>query len=116
MSTVEQGRRGEDRVAALLARRGYQLLERNYRCKLGEIDVVAADGDTLVFVEVRTRSRGDRGSALETVRAGKQRRIARVAQHYLSFRRPGYDKCRFDVVGITGDDVVIVKDAFRLGV
>jgi len=115
MSTVEQGRRGEDRVAALLADRGYRIVDRNYRCKLGEIDLVAVDGDTLVFVEVRTRSRGDRGNALETVRAGKQRTIARVAQHYLSFRRPRFERCRFDVVGITDGELVIVKDAFRVG-
>jgi putative endonuclease len=116
MSTVEQGRRGEDRVAALLARSGYRIVDRNYRCKLGEIDLVAVDGDTLVFVEVRTRTSGERGTALETVRGKKQQRIARVAQHYLAYRRPTQQSCRFDVVGITGDDVVIVRDAFRIGI
>jgi len=113
MSTAEQGRRGEDRVAELLADRGYRIVDRNYRCKLGEVDLIAFERDTLVFVEVRTRSRGDHGSALETVGAAKQRRIARVAQHYIAMRRPRFDRCRFDVVGITGDDVTVVVDAFR---
>ena len=90
------------------------IVERNYRCALGEIDVVARDGDTLVFVEIRTRSRADRGTALETVRAGKQRRIARVAQHYLIARKPKARAMRFDVIGITADDVVHVRDAFRV--
>jgi putative endonuclease len=93
---------------------GFQIVERNYRCPLGEIDVVARDGATLVFVEIRTRHRADRGTALETVRAGKQRRIARVAQHYLIARRPTVQAIRFDVVGITAGDVVHVRDAFRV--
>ncbi len=114
-STVDKGKRGEDRIAALLERSGYVVVERNYRCKLGELDLVARDGDTLVFVEVRTRADGSRGSALETVGPAKQRRIARVAEHYLGVRRPRFERCRFDVVGVTGDDVVIVRDAFRPG-
>lgn len=93
---------------------GFVILERNYRCPLGEIDVIARDGATLVFVEIRTRSRADRGTALETVRADKQRRIARVAQHYLVVRKPKVQSMRFDVVGITAEDVVHVRGAFRL--
>jgi putative endonuclease len=104
----------EDRAAALLCDRGYAIVERNYRCRVGEIDVIARDGDTLAFVEVRSRADGDHGSALATVGPAKQRRIARVAAHYLAARRPTARACRFDVVGITGDDVVLVKDAFRL--
>jgi putative endonuclease len=90
------------------------VVERNYRCPRGEIDVVARDGDTLVFVEVRTRADAQHGTALETVRAGKQRRIAGAAEHYLAFRRPSFTRCRFDVLAITGDDVVLIRDAFRL--
>jgi len=114
VSTVEQGRAGEDRAARVLRSAGLALIERNYRCKLGEIDLVARDGTTLVFVEVRTRTRADRGSALETVGPAKQRRIARVASHYLAMRRPSCRAIRFDVIGITVDDIVHVKDAFRL--
>lgn len=94
---------------------GYTVVERNFRCRFGEIDIIARDGDALVFVEVRTRSHSSRGSALETVTPAKQRRIARVAGHYLAVRRPSLSSCRFDVVGITGDHVELVRDAFRIG-
>jgi putative endonuclease len=114
VSTTESGRSNEDRACAELARRGYVIVERNYRCKLGELDVVAREGDVLVFVEVRSRRSARYGSALETVNAAKQRRIARVAQHYLMARQPRFESCRFDVVGITGEELVLIKDAFRL--
>jgi putative endonuclease len=114
MTTIEQGRAGEDRATRLLRAAGMALVERNYRCKLGEIDLVARDGTTLVFVEVRTRTRADRGSALETVGAEKQRRIARVAAFYVAMRRPQCRAIRFDVIGITAGDVVHIRDAFRL--
>lgn len=73
------------------------------------------DGDELVFVEVRSRSQGDRGSALETVGRAKQARLARVAEHYLARRDPACTGCRFDVVGFTAGEVSVVVDAFRLG-
>ena len=114
-STTSRGIAGEERAVRELRRRGYRIVERNYRCKVGEIDIVARDRETLVFVEVRTRSSSASGSALETVTPAKQRRIARVASHYLAARRPVFDECRFDVVGITGDELVLVADAFRLG-
>ncbi|HUH03601.1 MAG TPA: YraN family protein [Kofleriaceae bacterium] len=114
MSTTARGRHNEDRACEELVRRGYDIVERNYRCKLGELDVVARDGRTLVFVEVRSRSSARLGSALETIGIAKQRRIARVAQHYLMVRRPRFDTCRFDVIGITAGELVLIKDAFRL--
>jgi putative endonuclease len=114
VSTTARGRASEERAVRALRARGYRILERNYRCKLGEIDIVARDGETLVFVEVRSRADGARGSALETVSSAKQRRIARVAEHYLAARRPPFRECRFDVVGITSGQLEIVEDAFRL--
>ncbi len=113
-STAARGRDGEDAAVAHLRGLGYVIVERNYRCRLGELDVIARDGDVLCFVEIRTRARADRGSALETVGADKQRRIARVAAHYLAARRPTASAIRFDVVGITAGQLVLVKDAFRL--
>jgi len=106
-----RGRAGEQRAVDLLRAKGYRIVERNFRCKLGELDIVALDGDTLVFVEVRTRSSARYGSALEAIPPAKQRQVARVAQVYLA--RRGAQLCRFDVVGITGDDVVHIPDAFR---
>ncbi len=116
MSTLEQGHAGEDRAVALLQAAGLRVLERNYRCKAGELDAIALDRDTLVFVEVRTRDRADRGSALEAIGAAKQRQVARVAAHYLRERHVSQHKLRFDVVGITAGVATHVRDAFRLGI
>lgn len=115
MSTREAGARGEARAARALRARGYRIVEQNFRCRSGEIDIVARDGDALVFVEVRTR-RSDRfGSAIETISAAKQKQVVRVARAYLAARRLSPAACRFDVVGITGDELVIIEDAFRVG-
>ncbi len=114
-STHQQGQRGEERAIAYLCARGYSVIERNFRCRLGEIDIVAREGDALAFVEVRTRSDGRRGTALETITLAKQRRIARVAGYYLSVRNLHFALCRFDVLGITGEQVELIRDAFRIG-
>jgi putative endonuclease len=113
-STVSAGKVGEDQAVALLRRAGLKIVERNYRCRLGEIDVIARDGDTLVFVEIRTRSSAAHGDAIETVGSVKQRRIARAAEHYLAFEKPKAKAFRFDVVGITAGQPVHIRDAFRI--
>ena len=95
------GRASEDRAVAELRRRGYHILERNFRCALGELDIIARDGDTLVFVEVRARSHGRYGQASETVGPRKQRKLIQLATLYLASRDLAYDECRFDVVSIT---------------
>lgn len=115
VSTRQQGQRGEERAVEYLRARGYVVIERNFRCRVGEIDIVARDGDALVFVEVRTRADDRFGTALETVTPAKQRRVARVAEVYLTMRRLHAAVCRFDVVGITGERIELVRDAFRLG-
>ena len=112
--TSEVGKSKEARAVAFLIDRGYAIVERNWRCKIGELDLVAHDGDTLAFIEVRSRADGTRGTALETVRGAKQRKLAQVAAAYLAMKRPRARACRFDVVGITGDELVLVKDAFRV--
>ncbi|HEU4732275.1 MAG TPA: YraN family protein [Kofleriaceae bacterium] len=109
-----RGASAERGAAQLLAGAGYQIVERNYRCKAGEIDIIARDGDVLVFVEVRSRSDAEHGSAVETIRHTKQRRVARVAAYYLATVEPSYDECRFDVVAITAGEPVLIKDAFRV--
>lgn len=113
-STLQIGATAEDRAVELLLRHGYRIVERNYRTKLGELDIVARDGATLVFVEVRSRRTSRFGSALEAVGGRKQRQVSRVAAQYLAWRRPRFDEARFDVVAITGDEIVLVKDAWRL--
>jgi putative endonuclease len=99
----ELGRRGEALAAALLQARGLTIVERNFRCRAGEIDLVALDGPTVVFVEVRSR-RGDRaGTPFESVDSRKQARITRVARQFLAVRGFAERDVRFDVVGVRFD-------------
>jgi putative endonuclease len=112
-SRSARGKRAEDRAAAHLRAQGYRIVERNFRCRAGELDIVARDGDTLVFVEVRSRARGHRGDALETVTRAKQTQLIRVARVYLAMQRPAFRSCRFDVVGITAGAITLIRDAFR---
>jgi putative endonuclease len=113
-STIEIGATSEDRAVEHLVRRGYRIVERNYRCKLGELDIIARDGTTLVFVEVRSRRNGEHGSALVAVGWPKRRKVSRVAMQYLAHRKPRFELARFDVVAITGGELVHIKDAWRL--
>lgn len=113
-STVNRGASAEaDATGALLAA-GYQIVERNFVCRAGELDIVARDGDVLVFVEVRSRADGAHGHAAEMVSPGKRARVTRVARIYLEARAPVFDECRFDVVAVTGDVIDIIKDAWRV--
>jgi len=111
------GRDGEDHAAAYLAARGFAILARNVRAAAGEIDLVALDGETLVFCEIRTRRSGRQGGALESVSAAKQRQVVRVAEWFLAGRPDLHARpIRFDVVAIDvrGDRraIVHVPDAF----
>ena len=91
---------GEELACAELTRRGYAILARRYRTRFGEIDIVARDGETTVFVEVKARD-GDRfGDGAEAVTPWKQRRIANMAVDYLSRQRLHAKPCRFDVVAV----------------
>jgi putative endonuclease len=98
----ETGGIGESAAAAYLAERGYAVLERNWRCRTGELDAVALDGATLVVVEVRTRRAGGRfGSAAESVDLRKQRQVRLTAQVYLQQARRDTGRVRFDVIAVT---------------
>ncbi|MDB6061827.1 MAG: hypothetical protein JWM78_1930 [Verrucomicrobiaceae bacterium] len=96
---TSDGSAAEAAAAAWLKRQGLALVEKNYRCKGGEIDLIMRDGDDLVFVEVRLRNRNDYGSAAESVTGSKQRRIICAARHFLSeHARWQNSGCRFDVM------------------
>lgn len=97
----ELGKSGEDLAADALAARGYAILARRHRSRGGEIDIVARDGETMVFVEVRRRSREEYGTAAESVTPWKQRQVVRMAVDYLA-REGLWETCpvRFDVVAI----------------
>jgi putative endonuclease len=100
-ATGDLGRRGEDLAVRELERRGYVILERRWRCRLGEIDVVARDGPTLVIVEVKTRSRSDYGSPAMAVDGRKRRKLETLARAYLGANRLGDVPVRFDVAAVT---------------
>jgi len=91
---------GEDLACAELGRRGYAVLARGYRTKYGEIDIVARDGETTVFVEVKTRAGDEYGGAAAAVTQRKQRRVAQMAVDYLSRHNLHDTPCRFDVVTV----------------
>jgi putative endonuclease len=102
------GSRGEDLACAELQRRGYAILERRYRCRLGEIDIIARDGDVTVFVEVKARENGEFGGGAAAVTPAKQRTVARVAMDYIARHRLVDRPCRFDVVVVDGSTAVTV--------
>lgn len=96
------GQRAESLALQWLERRGLELVARNYRCRLGEIDLVMRDGATLVFIEVRYRRHSRYGSGLESVDPRKQQKLAHAASHFLASRRHYQTRpCRFDVMAGT---------------
>jgi putative endonuclease len=102
----ELGRRGEQLAAEHLVRRGFEIVERNYRTRWGELDIVAFDGRTLAFCEVKTRRMAAGGvSPLEAVRSLKRSRVRKMAGSWLIERtdRPHADNLRFDAIGVTLD-------------
>ena len=103
----------ENLAAAFLESQGLKVLERNYRCRFGEIDLIASSGSTLVFVEVRARRSSAFGGAAGSITAAKLRRLVAAARHYLARRRAD-SACRFDVVLLQGEEREIewVANAF----
>lgn len=95
------GKAGEDLAERYLKRQGYAIVERNYRCPLGEIDLIALNKRVVVFVEVKTRRVDTSGAPLESVNAAKQRRLKRSALHYLNKHHLHDRDVQFDVVGIS---------------
>lgn len=114
------GGEGEELAVRYLKRHGYQIIERNFRCPLGEIDVIARHGLYLVFVEIKSRSSSDFGFPQEAVHHHKQRRIIKAAKVYLAQRRLGDNvPARFDVVAIeqgpSGAMINVLQNAFEAG-
>jgi putative endonuclease len=96
----ELGALGERHAARALRAKGYRLLEANYRTKQGELDLIARDGETLVIVEVRTRTTTDHVTPLASVDARKQAQLARMTRYYLRDRRLPECYCRYDIVEV----------------
>ncbi len=108
-----KGSAAEDAAAAFLAGHGLQLLERNYRCRFGEIDLILRDGATLVFVEVRYRGNATFGGAAESITASKRIKLLKAARHYMAAHGQ-IPACRFDAVLLNGSthDIDWVRNAF----
>lgn len=100
MHNQELGAIGEELAARELEARGYAIVARRYRTRHGEIDIVALDGETIVFVEVKARATAEQGTAAEAITAWKQRRLASMAAEYLARQHVVECPCRFDVVAI----------------
>jgi putative endonuclease len=114
---IAVGAEGEDAAVRYLKKHRYTILERRFRILLGEIDVIAKDGETIVFVEVKTRRGPGFGRPEEAVTFAKQEQIRRIAQAYLAKKRCGDVPCRFDVIAVSLDAegrpaIVHIKDAF----
>jgi putative endonuclease len=109
---LQRGKAAEDRAAAFLQAKGLRLVERNWRCRGGEIDLVMRDGATLVFVEVRARGNARFGGAAASITGAKQARIIHAARSYLS-GMGSPPPCRFDAVLFEGDQLGWIRDAFQ---
>jgi putative endonuclease len=106
------GQAGEDRAAAWYLGRGYEVLDRNWRCRDGELDLVVSRGRTLVFVEVKTRRTDRFGIPAEAITPAKQRRLRTLARCYLEATGARPAALRFDVVSILGGQLEVISAAF----
>lgn len=113
------GHQGETLACDELQSLGYTIVERRFRTRFGEIDVVADDHGTLVFVEVKTKTDSTFSDPVESVTAAKQRRLVSMAEQYVAFQQNDDMPCRFDVVtvdmSVTPSRIVVYRDAFRPG-
>jgi putative endonuclease len=112
------GQKGEYIAARFLKKKGYKIITKNYHTKLGEIDIIAKDKDTIAFIEVKTRTSEKRGNPKSAVTLKKQQTISKVALHYLKETHQSEAKARFDVVAIqssaNNDAIELIKNAFEL--
>jgi putative endonuclease len=118
-SHIQTGQEGEDTAQAFLVREGYRILATNFRNPLGEIDVIAQDGRTICFIEIKTRRSRSKGTPLESVTPVKQRRLVKAALSYLKQHRLYDSSARFDVVSVEPSQqgpaaIRLIKNAFDL--
>lgn len=111
------GKEGEDRAAKFLAKQGYKIIERNYRTRNGEIDLIALHQAELVFVEVKTRTSNAYGAPELAVNPRKQQRMIKAALGYIKYKQLHQMPCRFDVVAINAaseQEVELIRNAFEM--
>jgi len=118
MDRKELGKKGEEIALRFLKKNGYRILQRNYVCKLGEVDIIAREKDTLAFVEVKTRTSTTFGPPQLAVNASKQMQLSKAALSFIKEKRLEEMKARFDVVAILlgprGEEIELIRDAFDL--
>jgi putative endonuclease len=108
------GAQKEEMAASYLKARGYVILEQNFRCRTGEIDIIARENGYLIFVEVKYRRDSAKGFPEEAVNFHKMQKITRTAQYYMLIKQQPQDTpCRFDVVTILGQDILLIQNAFE---
>ena len=111
------GKEGEDRAARFLSKQGYKILERNYRTRTGEIDLIALHQGTVAFVEVKTRTNNAFGAPELAVTPQKQRRMVKAALGYIKYKKLHQVPCRFDVVAISAgaeQEMELIQNAFEM--
>lgn len=106
------GAQYEKKAGEYLAARGYEIVEYNFHCRMGEIDIIARDGEYLVFCEVKYRIGAEKGHPAEAVGLRKQQVISKCAAYYLMTRQLFGVPCRFDVVSVEGKEMILIKNAF----
>jgi len=116
---LETGRKGEGLAQDFLRKKGYKIVATNYRCPFGEIDLIAQDKESMVFIEVKTRTNEDFGPPQLAVTARKQKQLIKVALNYLKRNHLHQQDCRFDIVAINltqegGKRIELIKNAFSL--
>ena len=115
---LDLGKLGEDLALKKIKRLGYKCITRNYRCSLGEVDLIARDGESLVFIEIKTRKGKSLGYAKEAIDSRKRRQLSKVALAYMKSNKCPEAKSRFDVVAINlsdeGDQIEVIRNAFDL--
>jgi putative endonuclease len=112
------GKKGEEIAVSFLKKKGYKIVEQNYRCVFGEIDIVARHEGDIVFIEVKSRKSENFGDPEEAVGFNKQRKISQIALNYLNEKRLDHHDARFDVVAVKllpdGNKVKLITNAFEL--
>ncbi len=110
----QTGKAYEELAVAYLRDKGYFIIEKNFQVRQAEIDIVARDGNTIVFVEVKYRSSSGSGHPLEAVTPAKQRRICKAALFYMNLKKisPDNTSIRFDVIGILNKEITHIENAF----
>lgn len=109
------GKEKEELAASFLRDQGYRVIEKNFRCRAAEIDLIAWEGNILSFIEVKYRSSSKLGDPLEAVGPVKQKRIYEAALYFISKKRIASEtQMRFDVVSILGEEITLIKNAFMI--